>query len=236
MNNFTENVDISEVGKFSIIADTWWEKKGFFRGLHEMNPLRVDYIAKRSAISEKAILDVGCGGGILSEALARRGGIITGIDMNDAALSVATTHMLKSGLKIDYRRTFAESLANESPGGFDIVTCMEVLEHVPDPASLIAACAKLVKPGGSVFISTISKTFWAFLLAILISEYILGLTDKKTHAYRKFIRPREAKKWGQKAGLSVEDSSGILYIPYLPICCLIPTTDVNYIVHFKKFN
>lgn len=234
MHDTLENVDISEVNKFSGIAGLWWDPKGPFRGLHEMNPLRVAYIARHGETDGKTILDVGCGGGILSEAMARCGGIVTGIDMNRTALSVARHHRDQSGLIIDYRHASADALAGEGGQAYDIITCMEVLEHVPDPAALIAACARLVRPGGRLFISTINRTFWSYLLAIVIAEHLLGLTEKNTHSYNKFIRPRELQRWARQTGFRVGGISGILYIPYVPVCRLIPARSVNYIGHLIK--
>ncbi|MFO7964839.1 MAG: bifunctional 2-polyprenyl-6-hydroxyphenol methylase/3-demethylubiquinol 3-O-methyltransferase UbiG [Desulfobacterales bacterium] len=235
MKHSSGNIDHREIQKFSKSADDWWNTGGVFRGLHEMNPMRTTYITQRVPVAGKTILDVGCGGGILCEALANKGGRVTGIDMNDAALSIARRHVKRSGLYIDYRRISAGMLEKEG-SRFDIVTCMEVLEHVPDPAALIMSCGKLLNPGGSLFISTINRSPLSFLLVIAVSEYVLGLTEKNTHSYHKFIKPSEIKTWARQAGLPVDDISGIFYIPYIPVCIRTPIAAVNYIGHLSTGN
>ncbi|RMG50621.1 MAG: bifunctional 2-polyprenyl-6-hydroxyphenol methylase/3-demethylubiquinol 3-O-methyltransferase UbiG [Gammaproteobacteria bacterium] len=225
------NVDPGEVAKFEELAHRWWDPESEFRPLHEINPLRLGYVEKWAGDLEgKRVVDVGCGGGILSEAMARAGASVTGIDMGEAPLSVARLHAAESGLEIDYRRISAEALATEAPGSFDVVTCMEMLEHVPDPASIVKACATLVKPGGSVLFSTINRTPKAFALAIVGAEYILGMLPKGTHQYDRFIRPSELSAWAREAGLQVEDVTGMQYNPLLRSYRLGDDVGVNYLM------
>ncbi len=187
----TPNVDAAEIAKFEALASRWWDRAGDFRPLHEMNPLRANYIDARSPVAGRRVLDVGCGGGILSEALAQRGATVTGIDMGEAPLAVARLHLLESGLEIDYRHASAEALAEEQPESFDIVTCLEMLEHVPDPGSLVRACARLARPGGDLYFATINRNPKSYVFAILGAEHILKLLPKGTHDYARFIRPSE---------------------------------------------
>jgi len=231
----TTNVDEREVEKFEAQAPLWWDKKGVFKGLHDINPLRLKYIGERAApLSEKRVLDVGCGGGILTEAIAATGAHVTGIDIGQAPLAVARRHMTQSGLQITYRRITAESLAASEPGSFDVVTCMELLEHVPDPPSVINACRTLVKPGGDVFFATLNRTIKAFLLAIIAAEYILGVVKKGTHTYRKLIKPSEIDSWAIDVGLVRQDLTGLHYNPVLRRIWLGGNADVNYLMHFKR--
>ncbi|MGB5563412.1 MAG: bifunctional 2-polyprenyl-6-hydroxyphenol methylase/3-demethylubiquinol 3-O-methyltransferase UbiG [Sedimenticolaceae bacterium] len=225
------NVDHAEVSKFELLASRWWDPNSEFKPLHEINPLRLDYIDERVGLNGKTVLDVGCGGGILAESMAARGAHVTGIDMGEAPLEVARLHLLESGQQVDYRQITAEQLAEEMPGRFDAVTCMEMLEHVPDPASVIAACAALVRRGGQVFFSTINRNPKSYLFAIVGAEYVLRMLPRGTHDYAKFIRPSELSHWIRAAGLDVEDITGLTYNPLSGVYKLDPRdVDVNYMV------
>ncbi|MEZ5729496.1 MAG: bifunctional 2-polyprenyl-6-hydroxyphenol methylase/3-demethylubiquinol 3-O-methyltransferase UbiG [Burkholderiaceae bacterium] len=208
-----ENADPAEVGKFEALAARWWDPSSEFRPLHEINPLRLDWIDAHAGVDGKAVLDVGCGGGILAESMAGRGAAVTGIDLAEKALRVARLHSLESGIEVRYRKVAAEALAEEMPGAFDIVTCMEMLEHVPDPESTIAACARLARPGGWVFFSTINRNAKAFLLAIVGAEYVLKMLPRGTHEYDRFIRPSELAAGARRAGLQLVDTIGMSYGP-----------------------
>lgn len=228
------NVDEQEIARFEALATRWWDKSGDFRPLHEINPLRLNWINERAPVAGQQILDVGCGGGILAEALAEKGAKVTGIDMGEAPLEVARLHLLESGLQVDYRKCTAEALAAERPGQFDIVTCLEMLEHVPSPASVIAACKTLVRPGGHVFFSTINRNAKAFLLAIVGAEYVLRLLPRGTHEYQKFIRPSELESWARASGLVMESMTGMQYNPITRIYSLGRDVDVNYLMHMMR--
>ncbi|MDQ2696244.1 MAG: bifunctional 2-polyprenyl-6-hydroxyphenol methylase/3-demethylubiquinol 3-O-methyltransferase UbiG [Pseudomonadota bacterium] len=228
------NVDHREIAKFQEPASRWWDPDSEFRPLHDINPLRLDYIDRRAPLAGRRVLDVGCGGGILAESMARRGAQVTGIDMAEAALAVARLHGLESGVDVEYRQTTAEALAAEEQGGFDTVTCLEMLEHVPDPASVVRACALLVRPGGQVFFSTINRNPRAFLLAIVGAEYLLGLLPKGTHEYRRFIRPAELDEWARAAGLELCHLTGLHYNPLTRRYRLGPGVEVNYLAHFQR--
>ncbi len=229
MTATTSNVDPEEIGKFERLAARWWDPTSEFRPLHEINPLRTAFIAERAPLAGKSVLDVGCGGGLLTEAMAARGARVTGIDLGEAPLAVARLHLKESGLSVDYRRIAAEELAEEQPASFDIVTCLEMLEHVPDPASSVAACAKLVKPGGKVFFSTINRNPKAWLMAVVGAEYVLGLLPRGTHDYMKFIRPSELEQWARRTGLRVREYTGLHYNPVSRRFWLGPGLDVNYL-------
>ncbi|WP_083608009.1 bifunctional 2-polyprenyl-6-hydroxyphenol methylase/3-demethylubiquinol 3-O-methyltransferase UbiG [Teredinibacter haidensis] len=231
----TQNVDESEIAKFERMASRWWDLNGEFKPLHDINPLRANYIDERAKVAEKNVLDVGCGGGILCEALYQRGANVTGIDMGAAPLEVAKLHGLESGAKVEYLQTTAEAFAQESPETFDTLTCLEMLEHVPDPGSAIKACTRLLKPGGDIFFSTINRNPKAYGFAILGAEYLLKLLPKGTHEYSKFIRPSELCAWARDAGLVVEDICGITYNPLTKKYRLNPNdVDVNYLLHARK--
>jgi len=224
------NVDHAEIAKFEALAHRWWDRESEFKPLHEINPLRVNWIEEHVRLAGKKVLDVGCGGGILSEAMALRGATVTAIDMGEAPLAVARLHQLESGVEVDYRQSTVEALAAEMPGQFDVVTCLEMLEHVPDPASVIQACQRLVKPGGQVFFSTINRNPKAYLLAIVGAEYLLKLLPRGTHDFRKFIRPSELGAWCRASGLAVEDIVGLTYNPLTRHYKLGTDVDVNYMI------
>jgi len=225
------NADEIELKKFGELAHKWWDKNSEFKPLHEINPLRLDYIDRQVSLNGKRVLDVGCGGGILAESMYFKGAEVTGIDLGEKALSVAKLHQLESGAKVDYQLIAVEQLADENPASFDVVTCMEMLEHVPDPASIIAACAKLVKPGGSVFFSTINRNPKAYLFAVVGAEYILNLLPKGTHDYAKFIKPSELAAWGRDAKLEISDLRGMSYNPLTQHYWLGNDVSVNYLMH-----
>lgn len=229
------NVDPQEIAKFEALASRWWDRESEFRPLHDINPLRANWIDLHSPLAERQVLDVGCGGGILSEALWQRGAQVTGIDMGEAPLSVARLHALESGAQVDYRQMTAEEMADERPEAFDVVTCLEMLEHVPEPASVIAACARLVKPGGHVYFSTINRNPKSYGFAILGAEYILKLLPRGTHDYGKFIRPSELGRWARAAGLDIRHMTGMTYNPITRHYRLNDRDlDVNYLVHCQK--
>ena len=229
-----QNADPNELEKFSQLAHRWWDPKSEFKPLHEINPLRAAWIENLASLKDSKVLDVGCGGGILSERLAQRGAEVTGIDLSDKALAVARLHLLESGAKVDYRKIAAEELASEAAGTYDVVTCMEMLEHVPNPASTIAACADLVKPGGHVFFSTINRNPKAYLLAVIGAEYILKMLPRGTHDYAKFIKPSELTRWAKSVNLEPNELIGMSYNPLTDRYWLDQNTDVNYLVHTVK--
>lgn len=230
MKNGSVNVDPLELEKFSQLAHRWWDPNSEFKPLHEINPLRLDYIGRLAGLEGKTILDVGCGGGILSESMAVRGAQVTGIDLGDKPLKVAKLHLLETGNQVEYRKIAVENLAEEQPGHYDIVTCMEMLEHVPDPASIVQACAKLVKPGGWVFFSTLNRNPKSYLFAVIGAEYILNLLPRGTHDYVKFIKPSELARMARNAGLDIEEITGMVYNPITKIYALAPDSSVNYIM------
>jgi 2-polyprenyl-6-hydroxyphenyl methylase/3-demethylubiquinone-9 3-methyltransferase len=225
------NADPTELQKFSDLAHRWWDPKSEFRPLHEINPLRLDWIDRHVGLKGKKVLDVGCGGGLLSEGMAGRGATVTGIDLSEKALGVARLHLLESGRTVDYRHTSAEDLATQEAGSYDVVTCLEMLEHVPNPASTIASCAALVKPGGHVFFSTINRNPKAYLLAVIGAEYVLRMLPKGTHDYAKFIKPSELARWAKSVGLELDEVIGMSYNPFAQSYSLGRDTDVNYLVH-----
>lgn len=231
----TTNVDPSEIAKFEALAKRWWDKNSEFKPLHDINPLRSNFIDERSPVAGLNVLDVGCGGGILCESLAQRGASVTGIDMGEAPLNVAKLHSLESGVDVSYEQTTAEALASSQPGTFDIVTCLEMLEHVPDPSSIVKACFDLVKPGGHVYFSTINRNPKSYLFAIIGAEYVLKLLPKGTHEYNKFITPAELAQWARTAGLSWQEIIGMTYNPLTQKYKLTANdVSVNYLVHTSK--
>lgn len=228
------NADPDELEKFGQLAHRWWDPTSEFRPLHVLNPLRLDWIDERVALDGKTALDIGCGGGLLTEGMASRGAGVTGIDLSERPLGVARLHLHESGHAIDYQQISVEELASQRPGAFDIVTCMEMLEHVPDPASVIAASAALCAPGGHVFYSTINRHPKAYALAVVGAEYVLRLLPRGTHDYDRFIRPAELTRWCREAGLVVDTIVGVRYNPFIHRCTLNADTDVNYMLHASK--
>lgn len=231
---FNSNIDADEVAKFEAMAPIWWDKKGVQKALHDINVLRVDYINKHAPLSGKKVLDVACGGGILSESMAALGADVTGIDAGKAPLAVARLHLKESGLRIDYRHATAEEYATAHADSFDVVTCLELLEHVPQPSSVVSACKKLAKPGGDVFFATLNRNPKSFLFAILGAEYILKLVRKGTHTYRRFVKPAELENWGKACGMRLRDLTGLNYNPFTRKYSMGGNTHVNYMMHFQK--
>jgi len=224
------NVDPAELEKFNALAHRWWDPEGDFRPLHDINPLRLEWIAGHAELDGAAVVDVGCGGGILAEAMARRGARVTGIDLSEKALGVAALHLHESRLAVDYQKTSVEDFAAAHAGAFDVVTCMELLEHVPQPASMVAACARLVRPGGHVFFSTINRNPKSYLFAVVGAEYVLGLLPRGTHDYQRFIKPSELSRWARAAGLGIREMTGMTYNPITRRYRLGSDCDVNYLL------
>ncbi len=234
MTGTSINIDQNELDKFEKLAGRWWDPHSEFKPLHDINPLRLDYIDRHAPLHGKQVIDVGCGGGLLTEGMAARGALVTGIDMGKAPLGVARLHQHESGLEIEYRQTTVEQLVEEQAGSFDIVTCMEMLEHVPDPALTISSCAKLLKDDGSLFLSTINRNPKSYLFAVLGAEYILGLLPKGTHDYSRFIRPSEMESWTRENGLQLTDMTGLVYNPLTREYRLNSDVSVNYMACFRK--
>ena len=228
------NADPQELQKFSDLAHRWWDPTSEFRPLHEINPLRLEWINARAALSGKTVVDVGCGGGILAESMARKGARVTGIDLSDKALKVADLHGMESGVQVRYEKIAAEDLAAREPGQFDVVTCMEMLEHVPDPASIVRACTAMVKPGGHVFFSTLNRNPKAYLFAIIGAEYLLRMLPRGTHDYAKFITPAELARFIREAGLELDGLKGLTYNPLTKLYSINQDTSVNYMVACRK--
>ena len=229
-----QNVDDLEIKKFEALAARWWDPTSEFKPLHEINPLRMGLLTSITSLAGKRVLDIGCGGGILAEAMARQGAEVVAIDMAEASLSVARLHQLESKLDIDYRRIPAEELAEQEPASFDVVTCLEMLEHVPDPSAIVAACQKLVKPDGEVLFSTINRNPKSYLFATIGAEYILNLLPRGTHEYAKFIRPSELAGWAREAGLSLKEQRGMTYNLLTKRYSLGQDLDVNYLAHYHR--
>lgn len=229
-----QNYDTQELAKFAALAAHWWDPAGELSTLHQLNPLRLGYIQEKVPLAGKRVIDIGCGGGILSESMALAGATVTGIDMNKSLIDVGNLHQLESGTQIEYLHTAAETIAQERPGLYDVVTCLEMLEHVPDPAAIVQACAALVKPGGHVFFSTLNRNPKSYLFAILGAEYVLKILPKNTHDYAKFIRPSELSTWSRNAGLNVTDMKGIAYQPFTKTFSLTDDVSVNYLLYAKK--
>jgi 2-polyprenyl-6-hydroxyphenyl methylase/3-demethylubiquinone-9 3-methyltransferase len=232
--NAAINADPAELDKFGEVAHHWWDPNSEFRPLHDINPARVAWIDSHAALKGKRVADIGCGGGLLSEGMAAIGADVTGIDLSDKALGVARLHLYESGLKIDYRLVSAEALAEESPGSFDHVTCLEMLEHVPDPASTVAACARLVKPGGQVFLSTLNRNAKAYIVAVLGAEYLLNLLPRGTHDYTRFLKPAELARLCRHAGLEVLEITGLRYNPFKREGVVGSDTDINYLLRARR--
>lgn len=230
----SSNIDRREINKFSALADHWWDRRGGLKALHDINPIRLRYISQRSGLAGKQVLDVGCGGGLLSEGMAAADAHVTGIDMSAEALAAAENHALAGALSIDYRQSTAEQWAVDHAGTYDVVTCMELVEHVPEPASLVNACSRLAKPGGDIYFATVNRTWLARLMVIWAAEHLFRLVAKGTHRYEKFVRPDELMAWGRHAGMTLVDLSGLRYIPYLGKTALCLDVRMNYLVHFKK--
>lgn len=228
------NVDPAELQKFATLAHRWWDPNSEFKPLHDINPLRLQLIDELAGLQGKRVVDVGCGGGILSESMSARGADVTGIDLGEKALKVAELHRLESGASVNYRLIEVEALAQEQPGSFDVVTCMEMLEHVPDPAAVVRACATLVKPGGHVFFSTLNRNPKSYLFAVIGAEYVLNMLPKGTHEYAKFIKPSELAEWAREAGLTVSGMRGMIYNPLRKHYSLGTDVSVNYIMHTVK--
>jgi 2-polyprenyl-6-hydroxyphenyl methylase/3-demethylubiquinone-9 3-methyltransferase len=229
-----QNVDAAEIAKFDALAARWWDPDGEFRSLHEINPLRLDWIRKYADLDGSKVLDIGCGGGILTEAMAAAGATATGLDMAEKPLAVARLHQIESGLDVNYQQGTAEELASKEAAQYDVVTCLEMLEHVPEPSQVIASACRLVRPGGDVFFSTINRTPRSFMFAIVGAEYVLKLLPAGTHEYQKFIRPSELESWARDAGLKHRSSVGMHYNPLTKEYTLAPGLDVNYLMHFHR--
>ncbi len=228
------NVDHAEIAKFESIASRWWYKESEFKPLHDINPLRTNFIDEHVQLAGKTVLDVGCGGGILSEAMAQRGANVSAIDMGQANITTAKLHALESGLNINYQVIPVEELAAQQPASFDVITCLEMLEHVPDPVSIVNACFKLCKPGGQIIFSTLNRNPKSFLLGIVGAEYVLNMVPKGTHEYKKFIRPSELASWARNSGLTIGTMAGMTYNPITKIYKLGRDTDVNYLMQTIK--
>jgi 2-polyprenyl-6-hydroxyphenyl methylase/3-demethylubiquinone-9 3-methyltransferase len=234
LNTTSGNVDPAELSKFAALAQSWWDPKGPSKPLHDLNPLRLRYVQAIAPLEHRQVLDVGCGGGILSESMARAGAQVLGIDLAQAVLDVAEMHAIEAKIDVSYRAVSAENLALERPAAFDVVTCMEMLEHVPDPAATLAALRKLVKPGGDIIVSTLNRNLKAFAVAIVGAEYVARVLPRGTHEYLKFIRPSELARWGRGTGLDLKDLTGISYNPLTRAFRLSTDTSVNYLAHFRE--
>jgi len=234
MNPKTKNIDAGEIARFAAQADAWWDRKGEYKALHEINPVRLAYVRDRCGLAGKKVLDVGCGGGLLAEAMAEAGAQVTGIDMAAPSLAVAAMHAKQGRLAVEYCQSTAEDWAAANAGVYDVVACMELVEHVPDPGRLVRACAQLVRPGGALFFATVNRTWPSRVLVIWLSEYVLGIVPRGTHAYGKFVRPAELMRWARDAGMAVRNVSGLRYLPFIGYAALTRGTAMNYLVHFER--
>ena len=234
MTKMNENYDPRELEKFAALAAHWWDPTGELKTLHQVNPLRLSFISEKVDLSNKSAIDIGCGGGILSESMALKGANVTGVDMNKSVINVANLHQLESGTKVEYLHTSAESIAANRPGHYDVVTCLEMLEHVPDPLSIVKACATLTKPGGYLFFSTLNRNPKSYLFAILGAEYVLKILPKNTHDYAKFIRPSELNTWARQSGLLPQEMKGISYNPFTQEFKLTDDVSVNYLFYARN--
>lgn len=228
------NIDSKDLSRFAALAPVWWDRRGALKALHDINGLRVAYVNDRAPLAGRKVVDLGCGGGILSEAMAALGAEVTGIDAGEAPLAVARLHLREAGLRVDYQLATAERYAERAPARFDVVTCMELLEHVPDPPSVVGACARLARPGGHVFFATLNRNPKSFLFAIVGAEFILRLVQRGTHSYRRFVKPRELRNWAGRSGLGFEDLTGLHYNPFTRRYSLGGNAHVNYLMHFRK--
>jgi 2-polyprenyl-6-hydroxyphenyl methylase/3-demethylubiquinone-9 3-methyltransferase len=233
MKEDLKNIDGDEIARFAAQADAWWDLEGAYKALHEINPVRLAYVQDHVGLFGKKVIDIGCGGGLLSEAMAAAGAKVTAIDMAAPSLTVAKAHARQKGLTVGYRQSTAEAWANQYPGRYDVVTCMELVEHVPDPRLLVHACGKLLRPGGDLIFSSVNRTWLSRMLVIWMSEYVLGIVAKGTHTYDKFVQPRQLVQWGKEAALSVQDISGLRYLPFIGYAALCKSTAMNYLVHLK---
>jgi 2-polyprenyl-6-hydroxyphenyl methylase/3-demethylubiquinone-9 3-methyltransferase len=234
MEGIPENIDSQEIARFASQAHGWWDLGGQFKALHQINPVRLAYVRDRSGLQGRRVLDVGCGGGLLAEAMAAAGAWVTGLDMVAPALEVARRHAFENGVSVDYQQSTAEAWARDHGELYDVITCMELVEHVPDPAGLIRALARMVRPRGDLFFATVNRTWLARLLVIWASENVLGIVAKGTHTYDRFVRPRELTRWARQAGLEVRDLSGLRYVPFGGHAALCRSTAMNYLMHFCK--
>jgi 2-polyprenyl-6-hydroxyphenyl methylase/3-demethylubiquinone-9 3-methyltransferase len=233
-NSSPSNWDPETLRRFGAQAENWWDPKGGVGALHDINPLRLAYMESQRGLNGCRVLDVGCGGGILSEPMARAGAEVTGLDMSSPALAVARQHAEKQGIPVTYLHSSAEEFAWKKPKGFDIVVCMELLEHVPDPASLVRACAALTLPGGSLFFATVNRNWRSGLLVILVAEYLLGIVERGTHRFTQLVKPAELERWGRAAGLRLAHTTGLSYLPLIRRSRLVESTKLNYMMHFEK--
>lgn len=236
MSDNTANIDIRELNKFDALAQEWWDPHGKLKTLHHINPVRLRYIDNAAAIAGKSVLDLGCGGGLLAEAMTEKGARVTGLDASHTSIEVARWHQQQTGKKIEYIVNTAEQFAQDKQTAFDVITCMELVEHVPDVESLLSACRKMLKPGGHLILSTINRTLKAYMTTVLGAEYLLGLLPKGTHEYKKFVRPSELDQWLRNAGLTILDIAGMSYIPIINACTITDNPETNYIIHAKLDN
>lgn len=234
ISDFRQNVDAAEVAKFDALAARWWDPDGEFRPLHEINPLRLDWIRQHAELNGRTVVDIGCGGGILAESMAAAGAVVTGIDMAEGPLAVARLHQIESGATVDYLQSTAEEFAAANAGQYDVVTCLEMLEHVPSPSEIVSSVYTLLRPGGQAFFSTINRSPKSFVFAIVGAEYVLKLLPAGTHEYRKFIRPSELDSWARDANLELKASAGMHYNPLTREYSLGPGLDVNYLMYFRR--